>query len=449
MRLAYTNILLEAELRRRNDSLTLIASEWAMAGHIRDALSSVFAEKYFEGTPSNESLERLLEAGLVRPDLVRLRKPGWYAPGCELYDDLSWLSQSTALDLFDRERRCTYYVDNRVLSGSQANQSVALTVMRRSRKNRLSILCLDMDHGGHLSHGLKANIAGLLHDIHSYKFEPETQRLDYDALESQVDALRPDILIYGGSACPRDWDHVRMVEIVARCPETHLLFDGSHPAGLIAAGLNGNPFTAGVQFISMTTNKTLCGPRGALVACLPEFAESLARSVFPGLTAGPHGHEIYAKVIAYQYAAGDEFRQLMERVASNARTLATALREDHGVVLVTGGTDTHMVLIDLARTCPGRDISGLQVEVWAEKCGVYMNRNTVPYDPKPAQNATSGLRVGVGVVSQRGMGSAEMRKLATIVARLVYRGDDARERSIVTRSVSELISSNPFPPTYA
>jgi glycine hydroxymethyltransferase len=445
----YIQTLLDAEIKRRNNSLTLIASEWAMARHIREALSSVFAEKYFEGTPSDESLNRLMRDRLIERELVRMKKPGWFAPGCELYDDLSWLSQSTLLDLFDPDRKCRYYIDNRVLSGSQANQSVALTVMKRTGKTRLTILCLDMDHGGHLSHGLKSNIAGILHEIQTYKFSPHTGLLDYESLEQQLLQVKPDILIYGGSACPRDWDHRRMVQIAAKSPETHLLFDGSHPAGLIAANLNDNPFVAAVQFITMTTNKTLCGPRGAFVACLPEFSESLARSVFPGLTAGPHGHEMYAKIVAYQYATTTTFKQLMQRVHDNAQRLARELQEQHGISLVTQGTDTHMLLVDLPKTRTDVQLTGLQVEMWAEQCGIYMNRNTIPYDPKPAQNETSGLRIGLGVVSQRGMDSDAMRPLANMIAGLIFGGESPKERDIVRRQAIDLIAAYPFPETYS
>jgi len=445
----YLRTLLEAETRRRNSSLTLIASEWAMGGTIRDALSSVFAEKYFEGTPSNESLDRLIASGLISRDLVRLKRPGWYAPGCDLYDDLTWLGQSAVLDLFDPGGSADYYVDNRVLSGSQANQAVALTIMKRTRKKQLRIMCLALDDGGHLSHGLKGNIAGILHEIVPYRVRPDTEQVGFDDLAEQIEEQRPDLFIYGGSACPRDWDHARIMALAALSPDTHFLFDGSHPAGLIAAGLNANPFLAGVHFITMTTNKTLCGPRGAFAACQPEWAESLARSVFPGLTAGPHGNEMYAKLVAYQNAGSAAFRDLMALVRANGRTLAETLMSTHGIRLVTGGTDTHMALIDLRGYGGDEPLTGMQAEIWAEECGIYLNRNTIPYDPMPDQNRTSGLRAGVGVASQRGMGGNEMVAVAGIIASLIHEGGDPAVRARVARSARDLIEAFPFSQEYA
>ncbi|NUF39332.1 serine hydroxymethyltransferase, partial [Acinetobacter lactucae] len=436
------------EKERRNNSLTLIASEWAMANHIKDALSSVFAEKYFEGTPSNSSLERLQDLSIIDRELVKLKKPGWYAPGCEIYDDLSWLSQSLVLDLFDPNNVTNYYVDNRILSGSQANLAVVLTIMKKRKKNRLKILCLDMNHGGHLSHGLKSNILGIIHDIFEYQFSETSGLMDYDNFKVKVNSINPDLVIYGGSACPRDWDHSRIKQIVQGNSEAELLFDGSHPAGLIATGLNNNPFFEGIPFITMTTNKTLCGPRGAFIACLPEYAESLARSVFPGLTAGPHGHEIFAKLVTYEYALTEQFKTLMQNVKSNAAFLSMELTNKYNIKLVSGGTDTHMILIDLNKTIPNRNLTGLQIEIWAENCGFYMNRNTIPFDPKPAQNETSGIRVGVGVATQRGMGHEAMSIIAKQIAHLIYEGEDPYIRSVVKQNISKLVADYPFSDTY-
>jgi glycine hydroxymethyltransferase len=444
----YMKELLAGENRRRNRSLTLIASEWAMDCSIREALSSVFAEKYFEGTPSNDSLARLMAEGLIRRDLVKLKKTGWYAPGCELYDDLSWLAQAGVLELYDPYNQVDYYVDNRVLSGSQANQAVALTVMKSLKKKELTIMCLDLDDGGHLSHGHKANIAGILHNIVPYRLHPETEQIDLTYVTKQVASVKPDLFIYGGSACPRDWDHTAMMALSEHSPHTVFLFDGSHPAGLIAAGLNSNPFSAGVHFITMTTNKTLCGPRGAFVACLPRWAEILARSVFPGLTAGPHGHEMYAKLVAYTNARSATFADLMNRVQSNSRIIAAELREHHSLKLVTNGTDTHMTLIDLRGHGGSDPLTGMQVEIWAEECGIYLNRNTIPYDPLPNQNQTSGLRVGVGVASQRGMGGEAMRYLASMISTLIRDGHNPSVRTKVGRTARDLIEAYPFPAAY-
>ncbi|CCF09980.1 serine hydroxymethyltransferase [Pantoea ananatis] len=298
----YIDNLLVQEKIRQDNNITFIASEWAMMAPVRKALSSIFAEKYFEGTPVDRSYNILREKGLIDRELIALKKPGWFSPGCNIYDDLSWLCQSTLLDLFDPEKLSNYYVDNRVLSGSQANQAVFLSIMKKKRKKELKILSLDLIHGGHLSHGIKNSLIGILHEIIPYHVNETTETVDYQELEIIALNHNPDLIIYGGSSCPRDWDHNKMMSIVSKLPESNLLFDGSHPAGLIAAGLNNNPFHAGVHFITMTTNKTLCGARGAFVACLPQWAEVLSKAVFPGLTAGPHGHEMYAKLIGYRCA---------------------------------------------------------------------------------------------------------------------------------------------------
>jgi glycine hydroxymethyltransferase len=409
---------------------------------VREALSSIFAEKYLEGTPSNESLERLAAQGLVSRELVKLEQPGWFSPGCSLYDDLSWLCQSSAMDLFDPDGATPYYVDNRVLSGSQANQAVFLALMKRRNKQRLRIMSLDLAHGGHLSHGIKSSLIALMHEILPYTVAPQTEQVDYDALGSMIEREQPDLIIYGGSSYPRDWNHQRMMDAASRCPHTVALFDGAHPAGLIAAGLNDNPFSAGVDFVTMTTNKTLCGARGAMVASTPDWAETLARAVFPGLTAGPHGQEMYAKLIGYQCAATESFRDLMTRVTENARCMAHSLSEEHGLRIVTGGTDTHMVLADL-RDIPA--ITGLQVEIWSEMCGIYVTRNAIPFDPNPDQNATSGLRIGVGSISQRGMGPSEVRFIAEAIARLARSGGDPHVRARISKGIKELARAYPIP----
>jgi glycine hydroxymethyltransferase len=443
----YLRVLTAAEQQRRNGTLTLIASEWAMPRVVRQALSSIFAEKYFEGTPSNESLDRLTREGLIRRDLVRLKRPGWYAPGCELYDDLSWLCQSRALELFDPNNQVRYYLDNRVLSGSQANQAVFLSIVKRTKRRQLRVLCLAPDHGGHLSHGLKTNVSGLLHDISYYSLDATSATVPMEELARELERQPVDLLIYGGSACPRDWDHHAFVAL-ARRTGTNLLFDGSHPAGLIAAGLNNNPFAAGVDFITMTTNKTLCGARGAFVACLPSWAETLARAVFPGLTAGPHGHEMYAKLVGYEHSMTESFRSLMQRVQHNARALAARLRDEHGLTLIGHGTDTHMVLIDL-RSVGVESPSGMDVERWAAGAGIYVNRNTIPQDPSPDQNVTSGIRIGVGVASQRGMGEPEMRVLADAVAAVTRNGRERQTREEVRHTICELLAAFPLGPDYA
>ncbi|CAH2806339.1 MAG: Serine hydroxymethyltransferase (EC [uncultured Caballeronia sp.] len=237
------------------------------------------------------------------------------------------------------------------------------------------------------------------------------------------------------------------MRVASHTPGTCVLFDGSHPAGLIAARLNNNPFAAGVHFVTTTTNKTLCGARGAFVACLPEWAETMARAVFPGLTAGPHGHEMYAKLVGYVTAQSSAFRELMSRVQDNARQMATDLAKTHGVRLVVGGTDTHMVLVDL-RSASDRAPSGLQVEIWAERCGIYVNRNTIPFDPRPDQNATSRLRIGLGSVSQRGMRRSEIRELAGVIASIVRCGGNGNVCSQIRRRVSEIASAFPMPGFY-
>ncbi|WP_421403840.1 serine hydroxymethyltransferase [Agrobacterium fabrum] len=443
----YTRVLLDAEISRQDNNLTLIASEWAMMSEVRAALSSVFAEKYFEGTPSNDSLERLQREGIITRELVRLKRPGWYAPGCGLYDDLSWLCQSTLLDLFNVSHDAPYYIDNRVLSGTQANQAVFLTIMKRKKKARLKIMSLDLVHGGHLSHGINSSLIAIIHDIVPYYVDPKTEVIDYDDLAARVRREQPDLLIYGGSACPRDWDHDAIMRIATISPGTNALFDGSHPAGLIAVGLNNNPFDAGVHFVTMTTNKTLCGARGAFVACRAEWAETLARAVFPGLTAGPHGHEMYAKLVGYERARTPGFSELMKRVRNNALIMADALRNEHGLRIVTGGTDTHMLLVDL-REKDRPHVSGLEAEIRAEQCGIYINRNTIPFDPLPDQNATSGLRIGVGSISQRGMGSAEVKALAGFIATIVRDGANPAVRARLRRQVTDMSSAFRMPSVY-
>ncbi|NCU09153.1 serine hydroxymethyltransferase [Pantoea ananatis] len=443
----YIDNLLVQEKIRQDNNITFIASEWAMMAPVRKALSSIFAEKYFEGTPVDRSYNILREKGLIDRELIALKKPGWFSPGCNIYDDLSWLCQSTLLDLFDPEKLSNYYVDNRVLSGSQANQAVFLSIMKKKRKKELKILSLDLIHGGHLSHGIKNSLIGILHEIIPYHVNETTETVDYQELEIIALNHNPDLIIYGGSSCPRDWDHNKMMSIVSKLPESNLLFDGSHPAGLIAAGLNNNPFHAGVHFITMTTNKTLCGARGAFVACLPQWAEVLSKAVFPGLTAGPHGHEMYAKLIGYRCAKKNNFIELMKTVKNNASLMARELSEKYGLRIVTGGTDTHMVLVDI-RSENNKCVSGLDVEILAEECGIYMNRNTIPFDPQPDQNKTSGVRIGLGSVSQRGMGSEHIKELSMLISLIIRDGNNLDTKKFIKKRVLELTSSFPIMPFY-
>ena len=379
---------LDNEARRQQIEIELIASENIMSRAVREALGHEMGNKTLEGYPGNR-----------------------FHGGGEYVDVVERLAIERAKELF-----VATYVNVQPHSGTQANQAVFFALVRPGDR----ILSMDLAAGGHLSHGARANVSGRWFDAHHYGVDHETGLLDYDAIEATARDLRPKLLIAGGSAYPRAIDFERMARI-ARTVDAKLLVDMAHIAGLVAAGAHASPLPH-ADIVTCTTTKTLRGPRGGVILSRSEgFAKRLQSAVFPGVQGSLHSNVLAAKAVCLGEALRPSFKAYGRRVVENARALAATLQV-HGIEIVGGGTDTHMVLLDVASS----GILGSQAETALARAGVSSNSNPVPFDaPNPSK--WTGLRLGVAAVTTRGFGTAEMAELGECVAELLR----AESRSIL------------------
>ena len=392
------------EEQRQNHNLELIASENWVSRAVREAQGSVLTNKYAEGSPGKR-----------------------YYGGCEFVDKIESLAIERAKALFGAE-----HANVQPHSGSQANMSVYLTVLKPGD----TILGMDLSHGGHLTHGHPLSFSGKEYKVVAYGVRREDERIDYDALADLAREHKPRLIIAGASAYPREIDFRRFGE-VAREVGAAFMADIAHIAGLVIAGLHVTPVPH-AGFVTSTTHKTLRGPRGGLILCRAESAKDLDRSVFPGVQGGPLEHVIAAKAVALAEAGTPEFRDYQRRIVENARALAAALI-GRGFRLVSGGTDNHMLLLDVG----ARGLSGKQAEKALDAVGLTVNKNTIPFDTRPPMVA-SGIRIGTPAVTTRGMGPAEMEKIADAIARLLEAPEDEGVRETVRRDVRELCAGFPL-----
>ena len=392
------------EARRQNDHLELIASENFTSRAVREAQGSVLTNKYAEGYPGRR-----------------------YYGGCEFVDKIEALAIERAKKLFGSE-----HANVQPHSGSQANMAVYLTALKPGD----TILGMDLSHGGHLTHGHPLSFSGKEYKVVPYGVRREDERIDYEALQALAREHRPRMIIAGASAYPREIDFRRFAEVAEEVGAT-LMADIAHVAGLVLAGLHMSPVPY-APFVTTTTHKTLRGPRGGLVLCRAEKAKELDRSVFPGVQGGPLEHVIAAKAVALAEAATPEFGQYQKRVVENARALASAL-VSRGFRLVSGGTDNHLMLLDVG----GRGISGTEAEKLLEAAGLTVNKNTIPFDTRPPMVA-SGIRIGTPAVTTRGMGTPEMEAIAEAIARVLEAPADEATREDVRRTVRELCAGFPL-----
>jgi glycine hydroxymethyltransferase len=395
---------IRAEVRRQNEGIELIASENWVSRAVREAQGSVLTNKYAEGYPGKR-----------------------YYGGCEFIDKVEQLAIDRAKALFQAE-----HANVQPHSGSQANMSVYLTVLQPGD----TILGMNLSHGGHLTHGHPLSFSGREYRVAAYGVRPEDERIDYDALASLAREHRPKLIIAGASAYAREIDFARF-EKVAEEVGAVLMCDIAHIAGLVIAGLHVSPVPH-APFVTTTTHKTLRGPRGGMVLCREAFAKDLDRTVFPGVQGGPLEHVIAAKAVAFAEAAAPEFRSYQERVVENAKALAQALAR-RGFRLVSGGTDNHLMLVDVGE----KGISGKDAEKRLEKVGLTVNKNTIPFDTRPPAVA-SGIRLGTPAVTTRGMGPEEMEVIADALTRALESGEDAEAAREVRRTVSELCAAFPL-----
>lgn len=365
----------EAEMRRQEEQIVLIASENYASRAVIAAAGTVLTNKYAEGYPGKR-----------------------YYTGCENVDLVEELAVSRLKELFGAE-----HANVQPHSGSQANMAVYFSVLKPGD----TILAMDLAHGGHLTHGHRINFSGIFYNVVSYGVRRETELIDYEQVEKLAREHHPKIIVSGASAYPREIDYERLAAI-ADSAGALLMADIAHPAGLIAAGLNKSPVPH-AQFVTSTTHKTLRGPRGGFILCREEYRKKVNRNVFPGIQGGPLMHIIAAKAVAFKEALEPGFREYSAQVIENARALAEALASA-GYRIVTGGTDTHLLLVDLRP----KNITGKDAAEALYSAGISANMNLIPFDEKPPR-VTSGIRLGTPVVTTRGMGEKEMEEIASIM----------------------------------
>ncbi|MFY9551018.1 MAG: serine hydroxymethyltransferase [Thermoanaerobaculia bacterium] len=395
---------IEAERRRQNEGIELIASENWVSRAVREAQGSVLTNKYAEGYPGRR-----------------------YYGGCEFVDKVEQLAIDRAKALFAAE-----HANVQPHSGSQANMAVYLTALKAGD----TILGMDLTHGGHLTHGHPLSFSGREYKVVAYGVRREDERIDYEALAALAREHRPKMIIAGASAYARVIDFEKF-GAVADEVSAALMCDIAHVAGLVIAGLHPSPVPH-APFVTTTTHKTLRGPRGGLVLCRAASAKDLDRAVFPGVQGGPLEHVIAAKAVAFAEAATPEFALYQRRVVENAKALAAALAS-RGFRLVSGGTDNHLMMVDVG----AKGISGKDAEKILEKVGLTVNKNTIPFDTRSPMVA-SGIRIGTPAVTTRGMGPAEMDVIGGAIARALEARDDAAVQAEIRRTVSELCAAYPL-----
>ena len=393
------------EEERQNDGLELIASENFVSRAVREAQGSVLTNKYAEGYPGRR-----------------------YYGGCEFVDKIETLAIERVKKLFGAD-----HANVQPHSGSQANMAVYITVLKPGD----TILGMNLSHGGHLTHGHPLSFSGKEYNVVAYGVRREDERIDYDELAAVAREHRPGMIIAGASAYPREIDFRRFAEVAEEIGAV-LMVDIAHIAGLIIAGLHGSPVPH-AAFVTSTTHKTLRGPRGGFVLCRSDRAKDLDRNVFPGVQGGPLEHVIAAKAVAFAEAATPAFAAYQRRVVENARALADRLTA-RGFRLVSGGTDNHLMLVDVGAA----GLSGKEAEKMLEGAGLTVNKNTIPFDTRPPLVA-SGIRIGTPAVTTRGMGAAEMGSIGDAIARILESRGDAVVQEEVRRTVAELCAAFPLP----
>ena len=410
------------ERRRQHDKIELIASENYTFAAVMEAQGSWLTNKYAEGLPGKR-----------------------YYGGCEYVDLAEVLAQERALALFPGSE----HVNVQPHSGAQANMAAYFSVLRPGDR----ILGMNLAHGGHLTHGSPVNFSGRLYEVHPYGVEEATGRIDYDALEATARQVRPKMVVAGASAYPRIFDFERMAAI-AHGVGALLFVDMAHIAGLVAAGVHPSPFPH-ADLVTTTTHKTLRGPRGGLIFSrtnLPEsvdpadfpmvkttLAAQVDKTVFPGVQGGPLMHVVAGKAVGLLLAAGEDFKADQRRTVENASVLAAALA-DRGARVVSGGTDNHLMLVDVTPL----GVTGKEAEHLLDEIGITVNKNAIPFDPLPP-NTSSGIRVGTPATTTRGFGPDEMRTIARLITDAIERRDDESASARLAAEVASMVARFPVP----
>ena len=376
---------MEAELKRQRDHLELIASENFVSEAVMAAMGSHLTNKYAEGYPGHR-----------------------YYGGCEYVDVVEDLARERAKQLFGAD-----HANVQPHSGAQANMAVYFAMLQPGD----TVMGMDLSHGGHLTHGSPVNMSGKYFHFVPYGVRSDTETIDYDALEEQAKQNKPKMIVAGASAYPRVIDFARLRRI-ADDVGCLLMVDMAHIAGLVAAGEHPSPVPF-ADFVTTTTHKTLRGPRGGMILCRAEYAKAIDKAIFPGTQGGPLEHVIAGKAICLKEAATESFRSYQHQIVLNAKAMADEF-DKLGVRLVSGGTDNHLMLLDLSET----EVTGKELESLLGRANITANKNTIPRE-KRSPFVTSGIRLGTPAVTTRGMGEEEMRAIARLITRVFREGEDA------------------------
>lgn len=396
--------VIRAEIERQEWKLELIASENYVSRAVLEALGTVLTNKYAEGLPGKR-----------------------YYGGCEFVDIAENLAIERAKKLFGAE-----VVNVQPHSGAQANMAVYFAAVQPGD----TVLGMNLAHGGHLTHGSPVNFSGRLYNIVAYGVRKEDSLIDYDEVRSLAKQHSPKLIVAGWSAYPREIDFKIFREIADEVGAL-LMADIAHPAGLVVAGLYPNPVPH-CHFITTTTHKTLRGPRGGMIMTDSEHGKVVNSRVFPGTQGGPLMHVIAAKAVAFKEALQPEFKEYQTQIVKNAQTMAERLKE-HGFNILTGGTDTHLVLVDLIN----KELTGKETEEALDRAGITVNKNAVPFDPNPPM-ITSGMRIGTPAITTRGMKEQEMVIISDLIAKAVENKDNESELKKIEGEVRELCLSFPI-----
>ena len=398
--------VIDKELMRQRDKLEMIASENIVSQAVMEAQGSVLTNKYAEGYPGKR-----------------------YYGGCEHVDVVETLAIERAKRLFGAE-----HANVQPHSGSQANFAVYFAMLKPGD----TIVGMNLSHGGHLTHGSPVNVSGTYFNVIPYGVNAETQQIDYDEFRKIVLESKPKLIIAGGSAYSRQIDFKKMADVAHEVGAIFMV-DMAHFAGLVAAGLHPNPVEY-ADIVTTTTHKTLRGPRGGMILCKEEYAKAIDKSVFPGIQGGPLMHVIAAKAVAFGEALQPEFKEYAEQVIKNAKVLAAELMAK-GLTIVSGGTDTHVMLVDVRNT----GLTGKEAEHLLDEIGITANKNTIPFDPA-SPFVTSGVRLGTPALTTRGLKEDDMKEIADIIAVVLQNPEDTAKHQDAAKRVAALCEKYPLYP---
>ncbi len=395
---------MDDELKRQQDNIELIASENFVSDAVMEAQGSVLTNKYAEGYPRKR-----------------------YYGGCEHVDVVEDIARERAKQLFGAD-----HVNVQPHSGAQANMAVYYTLLDHGD----TVLGMNLNHGGHLTHGSPVNFSGKQYNFVDYGVDKDKNVIDYDDVREKAKEHRPKLIVAGASAYPRKIDFSKFREIADEV-DAYFMVDMAHIAGLVAAGLHPNPVLH-ADIVTTTTHKTLRGPRGGMILCKEEFAKKIDKAIFPGLQGGPLMHVIAAKAVALGEALADDFTGYAQQVVDNAAALADSLKKE-GIDLVSDGTDNHLVLIDLRNL----GITGKAAEEALDEVKITTNKNTIPFDPE-SPFVTSGLRIGTAAVTSRGFGVEEMREIGQVMASVMKNVEDDETKENAQKQVAQLTARFPL-----